>query len=337
MEISEKSLSKYPYQIGWFITNKCNLKCVHCNMESGTPLNNELDFEECRKLIDDFSEHSVNMILFSGGEPLIRKDFFKISDYAISKGIRVGFTTNGTLITDDIIQDHLYKFDFVRVSLDGHNAQVHDYFRGAKGTYNRALTAIKNMCNEGLNVSVSTCVSRLNLLNLEDIALLLKENGVSKWCLPIFSAVGRGKDITNIALTPNETKELLYKLDDLENKYNLNIRIDLPYVVTLPDLCSEKGNKSGCCPAAFTELTIFADGNVSPCFELPLSCGNVRDKSISEIWNDSKVFNEFRDKTLIKGKCKSCSYLYSCGGGCRAVAYNSCGDYLGDDTACWLR
>ena len=106
----EINVSYYPYSVGWAITNQCNLNCKHCNMSSGKKLKDELTLDECCNVIDLLSNEGVQKIMFSGGEPLTRQDFFDIVDYAISKGIFVSITTNSLLLTQKMVEEQFYKF-----------------------------------------------------------------------------------------------------------------------------------------------------------------------------------------------------------------------------------
>lgn len=323
--------STYPFSVGWAITNKCNLQCVHCNMNSGKELKEELSTGECLKVIDELSLNNVQKISFFGGEPLVRKDFFEIANYAIKKGIFVSFTTNGLLIDENMIEKELYKFEYIRVSLDGSTAETHEFIRNLKGSFDRTIKNIEKMTERGINVGVVTCISHKNLNDIENIVTLLEKLKVKKWFLPILSASGRGSNIKNEILTPEEVKQLLIKLDEIAKNAKFSINLDLPYTVLLKGR-SDKVKSS--CPAALTELVIFANGDISPCCQIPIIGGNLREKSISEIWNNSKVFQDFRNRNLIKGKCKNCKFIKNCGG-CRANAYIKYGDYLQGDDTCW--
>lgn len=323
--------SCYPFSVGWAITNKCNLHCKHCNMDSGKPLENELTKEECLKIIDELSANNVQKICFLGGEPLVRSDFFEIADYAIKKGIFVNFTTNGLLINKNIIEKELYKFELIRVSLDGPNSETHEFIRNLKGSFEMTINNIKKMTERGINVGVVTCISHKNLDYLEEMVGLLEKLKVKSWFIPILSAAGRGSTLEEIILSPQEIKQLLLKLEEITQNISFSINLDLPYSVLLN---GRKDKIKASCPAALTELVIFSNGDVSPCCEIPIMGGNLRNKTISEIWNNSKVFNDFRNRNLIKGKCQDCNFIKNCGG-CRANAYIKYGDYLQGDDVCW--
>ena len=323
--------SKYPFSVGWAITNKCNLRCKHCNMSSGEELKNELTKKECFEIIDELSNNNVQKIGFFGGEPLMRNDFFDIVNYAIKKGIFVSFTTNSLLVNEKMIKDELYKFELIRVSLDGPTPETHEYIRNLSGSFNKTIENIKKMTENGINVGVVTCISHKNVDYIEEMIELLEELRVKSWFIPILAPMGRGSKLKEQVLTPKEVEKLLIKIEQLTQKTNFLINLDLPYSAFLKN----KSNRiKASCPAAITELVIFANGDVSPCCEIPIMGGNIRKNTISDIWNNSKVFKEFRNRNLIKGKCQGCEFLKNCGG-CRANAYIKYGDYLQGDDICW--
>ncbi|MBR3249625.1 MAG: radical SAM protein [Clostridia bacterium] len=323
--------SNYPFSVGWAITNKCNLHCIHCNMNSGSALENELTKEECFRIIDELSFNNVQKICFFGGEPLVRNDFFEIANYAGKKGIFVSFTTNGLLIDENMIDNELYKFELIRVSLDGPTPETHEFIRNLKGCFDITVNNVKKMTEKGISVGIVTCISHKNINYIEEMISFLETLKIKRWFIPILSAAGRGSNIEKEILTPEEVKQLLIKLEKIAIDIDFSINLDLPYSTLLKD----KNNKiKASCPAATTELAIFANGDVSPCCEIPIMGGNLRTKSISEIWNKSKVFVDFRNRNLIKGKCKNCKYIKNCGG-CRANAYIKYGDYMQGDDVCW--
>ena len=330
------SVISYPYTIGWGITNRCNYSCKHCNMDSGVAYEDELSYKEACLIIDEFVNNDVKNICFTGGEPFSRTDFLDICEYAIQKGLFVCVTSNGSLITENMINNHLYKFQLIRISLDGVNAEQHDYFRNKKGAYKKAVNSIKLLVNSGCNVGVVTCVSKLNFNNLEEIASLISSMGVKKWFLPLLSPSGRGANIQDLSLEPLEVKEFIIKISSFQKKYNLQIGVDLPYAVMLNDKrFADDSLIYGNCAAGITQIMIFPNGDVSPCFAMKINCGNVRSNSISDIWLHNDVFVKFRDKSLLKGKCRECEFLRQCGGGCRAVPFIRDNDFLGEDTICW--
>ena len=326
----------FPYVVGWSITNKCNLACKHCNMSSGKEWENELTYIECCNVINELAENNVKEILFTGGEPFTRDDFIKICDYAISKGIEVGVTTNSLLLDKKIIEQELWKFSDIRVSIDSIIPNEHDDFRNKKGVFAHAIDSIKLMKKNGYFVSVSTCLSKRNFMMLEDMAKYFSKIGINHWCLPLLSPDGRGKNLSSDVLSGEDIIQVIKGIKGISEKYpKIKIGVDLPYIAAMKN-SGNNINKVANCVAGITELTIFANGDISPCFAMITSAGNIRSNTLKDIWNNSDMFIKFRDKTLIKGKCKECEYLYSCGGGCRANAYIKTGDFLDEDWLCWI-
>lgn len=322
---------EYPYSVGWAITNRCNLRCVHCNMNSGDALNNELKTEDCIKIIDKLAENKVQRITFFGGEPLVRKDFFQIADYAYNKGVFINMTTNALMITEEMIKKELYKFDMVRVSLDGPNAETHEFIRNKKGAFDETVKRIKMLVKNGIDVGVVTCISHRNLKYIKEMITLLEELKIKRWFLPLLSSAGRGSSISKEVLTPLEVKQFLIDIQNLTANSSFTVNLDIPYSILLK---KQNKNVTAACPAAISELVIFENGDVSPCCQVPVIAGNVLEKDIYEIWNNSDVFKNFRDRSLVKGKCGNCKFLMNCGG-CRANAYIKYNDYLEGDDVCW--
>lgn len=330
------SVISYPFTIGWGITNRCNFNCNHCNMDSGKAYDDELTFIEACKLIDEFAKFNVKNICFTGGEPFSRSDFLDICEYAIKRGIYVCVTSNGSLITEEMANNHLYKFQLIRISIDGVDASQHDSFRNKKGAYDKAMSSINMLLKSGCNVGVVTCVSKLNFPRIEEIAAKISSMGVNKWFLPLLSPSGRGQNLRDLSLEPLEVKEFILKISSFKERYGLQIGVDIPYAVLLNEI--EFTNKSfvyGNCAAGYTQVMIFPNGDISPCFAMKIKCGNVRIDSLSSVWLNNEVFVQFRDKSLLQGKCGNCEYLTRCGGGCRAVPFIAHNNYLGEDTVCW--
>ena len=322
---------EYPYSVGWAITNRCNLRCVHCNMNSGDALNNELKTDDCIKIIDKLAENKVQRITFFGGEPLVRKDFFQIANYVYNKGIFINMTTNALMITEEMIKNDLYKFDMVRVSLDGPNAETHEFIRNKKGAFDETINRIKMLVKNGIDVGVVTCISHRNLKYIKEMIELLENLKIKRWFLPLLSSAGRGSYISKEVLTPLEVKQFLIDIQNLTENSSFTVNLDIPYSILLK---KQNKNVTAACPAAISELVIFANGDISPCCQVPVIAGNVLEKDIFDIWNNSEIFKNFRDRSLINGKCGRCKFLMNCGG-CRANAYIKYNDYLEGDDVCW--
>jgi AdoMet-dependent heme synthase len=321
---------KFPIMIGWAITNKCNLKCLYCSQDSGKNLNNELTTKQCLEVINKITKYKPSVIGYTGGEPFLKKDFEKIVSYSSSKGIRNVVTTNG-LIIDDIHRGFLVKFIKIRISLDSSNEDKHNYLRQNESVFQQVLNTIDRIKNLGIKTEIVTTISKKNMNSLDSLFYLLKELKVDEWSLSFFCPIGRGSELESWVLSPVEYKYVVDKLISFKNNSTIHIKTDIPQLALIKEQVS---NIPHYCSAGNDLIVILPDGSLAPCFSLPLTDGNILSDDIYEIWNTSKLFNSFRDKSLITGNCGKCEYLNSCGG-CRAMAYALENDLFKGDPLCW--
>ena len=169
------------------------------------------------------------------------------------------------------------------------------------------------------------------LKELKEMVELLRRLKIKQWFLPLLSTAGRGSKLDYLTLSPFEVKDFLIEIDKLTKDVPFLVNLDLPYNVLLS---GRNPNLKASCPAGISEAAIFANGDMSPCCEIPVIGGNIRTDTIKNIWNNSKVFKEFRNRSLVKGKCGKCPFIMNCGG-CRANAYIKYNDYLEGDDVCW--
>ncbi len=339
-----------PFQVVWDITYACNLRCKHCYATAGKPLPDELTTEEAMDAIDKLDKFGVTIIAFSGGEPLVRKDFFDIARYAAEKGIYVAVATNGTLINEEIAKKlKEVGVGYVQISLDGIK-ETHDSFRGIKGAFDRTVQGIKNCVKEGLFVNVSMTVTKYNYKDVPAVVELCENLGVNWFMHYNFIPVGRGKNIVESDITPEEREELLKFLYERNFKSNISLLSTAPqfarvalqcqggiipthfYNLNAGDGLRGLAEFIGGCGAGRFYFAIKANGDIQPCVFFPLKVGNIRYDDLDKLWRENKVFEELRNKDLIKS-CGTCKYRYVCGG-CRARAYNYFGDYLMPDPGC---
>ena len=167
-EIVPKKASERKPIIVWNITSKCNLKCVHCYNDSGANTkSNEPTTQEARAVLDDLAAFGVPSVLFSGGEPLTRKDLFELIPYAVDKGLRTVISTNGTLIdADKARQIKKMGVSYVGISLDG-IGEVNDRFRGVEGAFDAAVAGIRNCMDAGVRVGLRLTLTKRNAQDIE--------------------------------------------------------------------------------------------------------------------------------------------------------------------------
>lgn len=320
------------------VTNACTLKCLHCSSDAGAPLRSELTLEEIKLMIDDLYNAGMMHFGISGGEPFLRKDLFEIVEYAISKGLDVGISTNGTLITP-FIADKLKGlnkgngFLRIQVSLDGASEAVNDKIRGP-GTFKKATHAFEVLKSRGFRMTLGFTPNRLNFSEVDQIIELGINLGANEISFSFYVPTGRGGKYLD--LRPDEWAKILLFLDEKKKEMEGIVKIGFHepryWWITKENLL-----ESGC-TAGFSHCGITADGWVYPCIMLPIPLFNIRNRSktLQEHWKDNLFLKKIRERTNLKGKCSTCPNVSYCGG-CRAVAYCYTNDPFGDDPRCWVR
>jgi len=307
------------------VTNACNLKCKHCYNDSGVKLKRELTTEEIKKILDECAKLNVLNIVLTGGEPLLRKDLFKVIEYARKKPMSVTLFTNGTLV-DEKIAHKLKQQGVLRilVSLDGASERTHDAFRGVKGAFKKTINAIKLLKNEGLHVTVNVCINKFNKGEIPQLLKLIKRLDVNDYILgPLYSAGRAEGKIEELGISIEEYRKILTQIRVLEKRIFGMEKI----IVT--------ESRLGHCGIGTRSLTIKADGTIIPCVSASsdrFSLGNIRKESIEHVWNNSRLLNELREIDLRNAqKCGCCEHFSYCRGGCRLNAYQMFHDLFSPD------
>jgi len=343
----------------WNSTRTCNLKCVHCYMDADArKYQGELTTEEAKRFIDDLAEFRVPVLLFSGGEPLIRQDFFELAEYARDKGIRVTLSTNGTLITPEVakrLKD--IGVSYVGISLDGLR-DVNDKFRGKEGAFQAAMEGIQNCVAVGQRVGLRFTINRHNFEELDEIFDFIEEENIDRVCFYHLVYSGRGNQMIDQDVTPEESRQamdiIIRRTRDFEERglkkeiltvdnhcdgvylYLQALKEDPARAERIKGLIAlNGGNRSG---IAFAEVDPY--GNVHPDqFTQHITFGNVRERKFGEIWTDLShpVLAGLKNrKPLLKGRCAACRYLDICNGNFRTRAEAVTGDFWESDPACYL-
>lgn len=346
-----------PFLVVWDITYACNLNCKHCYASAGKKIADELSTEEAKKVIDELDKASVPIIAFSGGEPLVRPDFFELTKYAHDKGFYIAVATNGTLISKKKARDMKHAgIDFVQISLDGSTAKTHDSFRGINGVFDKTIQGIKNTVEEDFFVNIATTATQYNFHEIPAIIDLCKKLNVKWFMMYNFVPTGRGEFIANNDLNPDQREELLHLLwNRLKNEKNINVLSTAPQFARVaveeersekekiipthffnPQLSDKLVNLAefiGGCGAGRFYMAIRPNGNIEPCVFFPLTVGNMKTDNFETIWMENSILKDLRDKDKEKGNCGGCPYRYYCGG-CRARGYGYLNDYLAEDIGC---
>lgn len=332
-EISKKWYP--PSSVFWDITRNCNLKCLHCYNFHEYDHNEELSADEAKRVLEEMSIFGVESISFSGGDPLMRKDFLEIVRHAAGLNFKsVGVATNGTLIDRDIARQLKLPNTHVQISIDGDVAEIHDSMRGVKGSFDKAVNGIKLLIEEGVNTSVCTTATRLNVDRVPNIIQLMKDLCVENYRVQGMVPIGRGKmSEKELKLAPDRMKKLVEYLEN-EGIHITSYNFTLKPPPTEPvDFCG-----SGACSAASTSCSITPEGNVVPCtYFWGLNGENLRDHTFQWIWENSALLNYYRSISLneIKGICRECKWLSLCHGGCKAENYLN-GDIFASSRSCWV-
>jgi AdoMet-dependent heme synthase len=318
-----------PLVVSWNVTKRCNLKCSHCyiNASNQTPCD-ELNTEEAKKLIDQISEVSRPLLVLSGGEPLLRKDLFELIRYGTEKGLRIGVGSNGSLIDASVAKDlRAAGAKTVSISLDSRSPERHDDFRGVAGSWQKAITAITALRENGLLVQVNTTVTQQNIGEIDEIMSLAEQIGVENFHLFFLVPTGRGKRITDIS--PSLYENMIKKTFANTAKHRLNVRPSCApqFMRIAKDFGLDMRQWIRGCIAGLYYCRVYPNGDITPCPYLPVKLGNVRETTFSQIWFNSEVFKNLRDFDTLKGKCGACDYRSLCGG-CRARAYGLSSDFI---------
>ena len=343
----------------WNVTRACNLKCVHCYAHATEKaLEKELSTEQAKVVLDDLAQFGTPVVLFSGGEPLVRPDLPELADYAVSKGMRAVISTNGTLITKEKAAE-LKKIglSYVGVSLDGME-EVNDRFRKKKGAFKAALSGIENSLEAGLKVGLRFTISKLNKDQIAPVFDLLEEMEIPRVCFYHLVYAGRGSELIEQDLSHDETREvvdlIMDRTRDLHDRgkpkeiLTVDNHADGPYVYLR--MLKEGNSRSG----EVLELLQMNEGNSSGrgigCiswdgavhadqFWRHHSFGNVLERPFSEIWTDMSdpLLSRLKDKKkYMTGRCAQCKWLDICAGNFRVRAEAATGDLWAPDPACYL-
>ncbi|MCK6619222.1 MAG: radical SAM protein [Calditrichaceae bacterium] len=323
-----------PSLISWNLTKKCNLRCPHCYLEAGKKAEYELSTEECFALVDEMKQLGTEMLILTGGEPLLRKDIFDLSQYASAQGMWVVMGTNGVLVTEKTAQKMIEcGVKGVAISLDSIEAENHNQFRGGPNSWEYSVRALKICRAAGLQVLVQTTVMESNYEEIPQLIDFTRELGAWSFNLYFLVQTGRGQQMND--LSPQRTHAMLENLAELQDRCRpMLVRSKCaPQFKQIAYEMGKGGLESGGCMAGTEYCRITPEGNVTPCPYMTVVAGNVLEQRFTEIWQTSPVLQELRDLHQLKGRCGRCEFKELCGG-CRCRAYAASGDYLQEDPAC---
>lgn len=323
-----------PSLVSWNLTKKCNLQCPHCYLDAGAPAERELTTDECRDVIDEMKSLGTEMLILTGGEPLLRKDIYEIARYASSKEMWVVMGTNGVLLTDEVAEKMVEcGVKGVGISIDSLDPEKHNQFRGGPDAWKHSVKALEICQEHDLEVLVQTTITEMNRNEIPEMIEFAREKGAWAFNLYFLVQTGRGQQMND--LSPEETEAVLTELVERQDDYRPML-VRAKCAPQFKQIAYEKGMgglESGGCMAGTEYCRITPGGDITPCPYMDVVAGNVLDTSFRDAWNTSPVLRELRDLNQLKGKCGECEFKELCGG-CRCRAYAKYDDYLQEDPAC---
>jgi radical SAM protein with 4Fe4S-binding SPASM domain len=328
------------------ITERCNLKCKHC-YQNNEYIKNELSIEKLFIVVEQYLDalkkwniinpHFAPLSL-TGGEPLVRKDFFLLLEkcYQNRERFIYNIMTNGCLIDRKAAKKiKELETQSVQVSLEGMK-KTNDWIRG-NGVFDKIMKAIAILKDEGIGVSVSLTAHKQNVKDVPDVINLCKELEVNVLGIRRFVPCGRGSLMKNMILQPLELKNL-YDFISRENKKLMIEKTKLKITTGCENslwTSEEPGFLTHGCSTAYDSFSIVPNGDVFPCRRFPIKVGNITEQSLFNLFNSSKKLQEIRNRNNLTSMCTNCFYFKLCYGGARCVSYGYWGDLSFPDPQCW--
>ena len=347
------SPSKMSQVLTWSITGNCNLCCRHCYISSDKNLYGEISLEKCKEVIRQMLDANIYMVAITGGEPLVRKDFWQLMDLFVENKIRIEeIFTNGVAVTEkflDKLEEKKIRLHCFLVSFDG--VGCHDWIRGIKGTEEKTLAAIRLMKKRGYKIIVTTVLHNGNINSLLPTYELMKELGVNKWKVASIANSGnwtqqKNNSIDNMAIT-NEYFKVLekYKADGMPMAIKLG---GIFYSdggnngYSIPFLCgcgTVEREKETLCEASRIFPHLLPDGKLIPC--MPMT-GTLLEKIAPNIFDEGQSIGKilthspiekytnstYKDLFNKNAECNACEYKYLCSH-CPASSMEDTGDFFG--------
>lgn len=340
-----------PLIVSYTVTKACNLRCLHCHVEAQEALANELSLWEAMRAIEEMASVGTQALIFSGGEPLLRKNLvLSLAEHCVDVGIIPAMLTNGMLLNHKVaVELKEAGIMAVGIPIDSSNPECHDKLRNVPGTFEKAVQAIKACLDVDLEVVITTMAMKDNFSDVPARIDLVANLGADQVAVYDLVPVGRGKAVMDQAMDQTQRVSLIKYLQQMQETREMVFTMSggLPLY---PEIVSEMHRANGTkpkdlllkqfwvdanvgCHAGIFYFSLRPNGDVYPCTFLPVKIGNIRERSLTDIWYNSKVLKELRKRSLLKGKCGACEYRETCGG-CRGRAYACTGDYLETDPVC---
>ena len=339
--MDDKPVYRGPVIAHLAITHACNMNCKYCSVKDmHSKIKNGLSTEEYKKIIDKLVDIGAFQIGLTGGEPTTRKDLVELTKYIASKNVACNLTTNGFNVPEKlIIELKEAGLTQVQISLDSYKKEIHEKYR-TEGSFDKAIETAKLFKKHGFIVGVDTVVTNDNLNDLEEFMDFLEENGFDG--LTIIKLKQGHLDLETFKKQVPDYDKYAEVIDKVcRRNGNLEVTIDCSSVANLcKTLTLEEQNKihSAGCPAGHSLISIAPNGDMFPCAALTnekYKIGNILTDDLEKVWNESPLLKNLRGiKNKIEGKCKTCSKLDVCRGGCRGIADSLSGKQYQSDANC---
>ena len=340
-----------PLIVSFAVTKACNLRCLHCHVSAKEAMTDELNVKEAMHAIDEMASLGTEALIFSGGEPLLRKDFvLTLAQYCEDNGVIPAMLSNGLLITPEValqLKDSGIKA--IGIPIDSVIPENHDKLRNLPGTFKKAVSAIKTCLDIDLEVIVTTMALKDTYNEMPKRIEFLSNLGVDEVAVYDLVPVGRGKDVMDQAMSNVQRVNLIRYLQGFQENSEMVFTMS-GGIPLYPEIATEMHKSHGTkskdllvkefwihnsvgCHAGILYFSLRPNGDVYPCTFLPIKVGNIREQNLTDIWRNSEVLNTLRQRQALKGKCGGCDFRESCGG-CRGRAYACTGDFLETDPVC---
>ena len=321
--------------VSWNTTNACNLKCAHCYRDAGAKSADELSTAEAKKMLGEIARAGFKIMIFSGGEPLMRSDILELVEFAASQGMRPVFGTNGTLITPEMARALKAAGTMgVGISLDSLDPAKHDRLRGEAGAWEGAVRGMENCRAAHLAFQVHTTVMDWNADELEAMTDFAVQKGAVAHHFFFLVPTGRAATIEEESLRAEQYEAVLTRIMEKQKTVDIELKPTCaPQFLRIAAMMGVETRFRRGCLAGLAYCIINPRGKVQPCAYLAQEVGDVRKTPFDEIWRTSEVFQKLRTLTY-GGGCGACDFKRACGG-CRArAAYYNDGDYMAEEPWC---
>lgn len=315
-----------PKVIGWELTRKCNMRCIHCGTSAGSSRKNELSVEEGLVLCRQIIELGTKSLSLSGGEPLLHHAWDKYARALHEGGVKVSMITNGYLLEENIEKILRSPVRRIGISLDG-TPDTHNFIRQNKNSFERAVKGARELKKRNISAGAITHVSKKNIRELEALYKILKDNGFDFWQIQITFLSGRMRKHKEMALDPDDMPEAAEFVEEKKTLKEIDVSAgdNLGYY-SKHNITNFKWK--GCFAGRWL-MGIDADGGIKGCLSLPPEFveDNIRKRALKEIWEDRSLFkyNRYFNPADLGNFCKDCVHAPDCRGGCTVTAYSATG------------